>query len=104
MRKRMLFSVLIVTYNISALVFAVPTDGVAWSWNGGDTITAKSTDGKEHLLEVAITVTNKGHTSCVNTDIKVPAKSNDKNPAIWDVKDKIGKNATIDSVSVTGCK
>ena len=99
MKKKLLFIALMVAF-ISVLVFAAQINGVNWSWGGGDIITASSTDGKPHELTLAITVTNRGYSSCTNWDIQVPESKS----VTWNVKQKIGANATIDGVSVVGCK
>jgi hypothetical protein len=100
MKKKILFGVLVFVF-ISVLVFAGQIAGVSWNWTGGDSITAKSTDGKKHVLSLGITITNKGYSSCVPVDIDVPANGKEVK---WDVKQKIGSSATIDGISVTGCK
>jgi len=102
MNKKMLVLgiALIMLCMAAAIVFAGQINGVEWSWSGGDVITARSTDKIAHVLYLAVTVTNRGYTSCVNADISVPASGR----ATWDVKQKIGSGATIDGVSVTDCK
>jgi hypothetical protein len=84
----------------SAVIFAESVAGkVVWTW-GGDTIVATSIDQKDHTLELAITVSNRGYESCVNADIDVSAR----NGGTWNVKDKVGRNASIVSVSTNGCR
>jgi hypothetical protein len=101
MKKKILFGVLVFVF-ISVLVFAGQIAGVSWNWNtGSDSITAKSTDGQKHVLSLAVTITNKGYSSCVNVDIDLSANGRE---VTWNVKQKIGSGATIDGVSVTGCK
>jgi hypothetical protein len=40
--------------------------------------------------------------SCVNVEINVPASN--KESAKWNVKERIGKSAAIDGVSVSACR
>ena len=102
MNKKVFFSIVLVILIVSvSVVYAqVKTEGVYWSWSGGDIITARSTDGKPHTLSLAVTISQSGHEACFYPDIDVKTRGD----STWDVKQKVSKNAIITGVSVVACK
>jgi hypothetical protein len=101
--NKKIFGIALVLLALAAvgIVFAqIRTEGVSWSWSGGDTITATSTDRKAHILSLAVTISQSGHEACMYPDIDVPAKGT----GTWNVKQKVGASASIIGVSVTNCK
>ena len=102
MNKKVCFGIVLAILIVCAgVVYAqVKTEGVYWSWSGGDIITARSTDGKAHTLSLAVTISQSGYEACFYPDIDVKARGD----STWNVKQKVSQNAIIIGVSVVACK
>jgi len=100
MKKRIGIAVLAIAL-ISVVAFAAePT----WSWSG-DEITVTSDGLKDYTVSLAVTISSGSgenkYESCNNIEIYIP-KGQKK--ASWNVKDKIGRSASILGVSLNWCK
>jgi hypothetical protein len=101
MKKRIIIAVLMIAI-ISIVSFAAEP---SWSWGGGDTISISSDGANDYTISLAVTISSGSgenkYESCNNIEIFIPKG---KRSASWNVKDKIGRSASILGVSLNWCK
>ncbi|MDR0561702.1 MAG: hypothetical protein LBG73_03345 [Spirochaetaceae bacterium] len=104
MKKRIVLGALILAL-VSVFAFAASGEikNVKWTWEvNDDLIYVTNRDKADHTLNLAVSIKSgtAGYESCVNAEIDVKAGKS----ATWNVKERIGRSASIIGVSTTTCK